>query len=106
MRTQRAASGGSITVKVHTILHLVAVVGGRDVEVELPRGSTLGGLFTVLARRAGTPGGDSLFRPGTSTPLANVRVMINGRQAEFLDGPDTVLQDQDEVLLLPAAAGG
>jgi molybdopterin converting factor small subunit len=32
--------------------------------------------------------------------------MINGRQAEFLDGPDTVLQDQDEVLLLPAAAGG
>ncbi len=104
--TQPPLRGGSITVKVHTILHVVAVIGGRDVEVELPPGSTLGGLFTVLSTRAGTPGGHALFRPGTFTPLANVRVMVNGRQAEFLDGPDTLLQDRDEILLLPGAAGG
>jgi molybdopterin synthase sulfur carrier subunit len=104
--SQPPGQGESITVKVHTILHLVAVIGGRDVEVELPRESTLSGLFTVLSRRVGTPGGDALFRPGTSTPLSNVRVMVNGRQAEFLEGPDTVLQDRDEILLLPAAAGG
>jgi len=96
----------AITVKVHTILDLVAVMGDRDVEVALPHGSTLGGLFTVLSSRAGTSGADALFRPGTSTPLSSVRVMVNGRQAEFLDGPDTVLQDRDEVLLLPGAAGG
>jgi sulfur-carrier protein len=104
--TQPPADGGSITVKVHTILDLVAVMGGRNVEVELPLGSTLGGLFTVLSRRVATSGGDALFRPGTSTPQSYVRVMVNGRQAEFLDGPDTVLQDGDEILLLPGAAGG
>lgn len=93
-------------MKVHTILHLVAVIGGRDVDVELPRESTLGGLFSVLSRRVRTSGGDILFRPGTSTPLSSVRVMVNGRQAEFLDGPDTALQDGDEILLIPGAAGG
>lgn len=104
--TQPPACGGTITVKIHTILHLVAVMGGRDVEVELPQGSTLGGLFAALSRRVGTSGGNALFRPGTSIPLSNVRVMVNGRQAEFLDGPDTVLQDRDEILLIPGAAGG
>lgn len=100
------ADDESITVKVHTILDLVAVLGDRDVEVELPHGSTLGGLFMVLSTRVATPAADALFRPGTSTPLFNVRVMVNGRQAEFLDGPGTVLQDQDEILLIPGAAGG
>lgn len=100
------ADDGSITVKVHTILDLVAVLGGRDVEVALPRGSTLGGFFVVLSTHVATQAVDALFRPGTSTPLSNVRVMVNGRQAEFLDGPGTVLQDQDEILLLPGAAGG
>jgi len=100
------ASGGSITVNVHTILELVSVLGGRDVEVELLQGSTLGGFFTVLSRRVGTPRGDALFRAGTSVPLASIRVMVNGRQAEFLHGPETVLLDGDEILLLPGAAGG
>jgi molybdopterin converting factor small subunit len=104
--TQTPADGASITVKVHTILHLVAVMGGRDVEVELPHGGTLGGLFAVLSRRVATSDGDALFRPGTSTPQSHVRVMVNGRQAEFLAGLDTVLQDGDEILVLPGAAGG
>lgn len=104
--TQTPVDGVTITVKVHTILQLVAVLGGREVEVELPHGSTLDGLFTVLSRRAATSGADALFRPGTSTPQSHVRVMVNGRQAEFLDGENTVLQDRDEILLLPGAAGG
>ena len=56
LMTQPPADGASITVKVHTILQLVAVMGGRDVEVELPHGSTLGGLFAVLSRARGDVG--------------------------------------------------
>jgi len=91
---------------VHTILQLVPVLGGRDVEVELAHGSTLAGLFALLYERVGSSGESILFRPGTSIPMAIVRVMVNGRQAEFLEGLDTVLHDRDEILLLPGAAGG
>jgi molybdopterin synthase sulfur carrier subunit len=100
------ADGGPITVKVHTILHLVEVMGGRDMEVELPSGSTLGGLFAVLSGRVGAQGDEALFLPGTSAPRSSIRVMVNGRQAEFLHGPETMLQDGDEILFLPGAAGG
>lgn len=82
-----------MTVTVHTILDLVKVVGGRDVEVQLPQGSTVGDLLGILDARA-------------HVPLPFVRVMVNGRQAEFLEGQDTVLCDGDEILLLPPAAGG
>lgn len=98
--------GGPITVKVHAILHLVEVMGGRDTEVELPPGSTLGTLFAVLSGRVGSLGDEVLFLPGTSTPRSSIRVMVNGRQAEFLDGTATVLLHGDEILLLPGAAGG
>lgn len=85
---ESASHGGSITVKVHTILGLVAVIGGRDLEMALAPGSTLGDFLDGLS------------------PLPFVRVMVNGRQAEFLEGPNTVLHEGDEILLLPPAAGG
>ena len=100
------ADGAPITVKVHTILHLVEVMGDRDVEIELPPGSTLSNLFAVLSGHVGAQGDETLFLPGTSTPRSSIRVMVNGRQAEFLHGPETVLLDGDEILLLPGAAGG
>jgi molybdopterin synthase sulfur carrier subunit len=102
-----SADGGPITVTVHTILQLVEVMGGRDTEVELPPGSTLGSLYAALSGRMGAaPGRGVLFLPGTSTPRPDIRVMVNGRQAEFLRGPRTVLSNGDEILLLPGAAGG
>jgi len=91
--TEPTQADAVMTVKVHTILGLVKVVGGRDVEMRLTQGSTVGDLLGTLDARA-------------QVPLPFVRVMVNGRQVEFLEGTDTVLHDGDEILLLPPAAGG
>ena len=40
------------------------------------------------------------------TPRSLINVYINGKNAKFSDGINTVLQDGDEVYILPAVAGG
>ncbi|MCZ7664589.1 MAG: MoaD/ThiS family protein [Thermoleophilia bacterium] len=92
-------------VKVTTILHLVEVLGGRELEMEVPEGMTVAGLLAHLAARAGS--GASAFSGADGVMHAHIRVLLNGRQLSFLEhGPDTVLVEGDEVLLLPPAAGG
>lgn len=95
-----------MNVRVRTILHLVDVLGGRELEVELPSGSTVGDLFGLLALRTTPTGGHSLFEAGTANPVRHVRVLVNGRQLAFLSGTDTILSEGDDVLFLPPAAGG
>lgn len=36
----------------------------------------------------------------------DIIVLVNGRRAQFLNGMDTSLSDQDTVLLFPVVAGG
>ena len=43
---------------------------------------------------------------GDGTPRSLINVYINGKNAKFSDGMNTVLKDGDEVYILPAVAGG
>ena len=48
-----------------------------------------------------------LFFSEDGTGFGNdIIVLVNGRRAEFLDGIDTSLTEQDTVLLFPVVAGG
>ena len=40
------------------------------------------------------------------TPRSLINIYINGKNAKFSDGMNTVLNDKDEVYILPAVAGG
>jgi len=43
---------------------------------------------------------------GDGTPRSLINIYINGKNAKFSEGMDTVLKDGDEVYILPAVAGG
>ena len=43
---------------------------------------------------------------GDGTPRSLINIYINGKNAKFSDGMETVLKDGDEVYILPAVAGG
>ena len=40
------------------------------------------------------------------TPRSLINIYINGKNAKFSDGMNTILNDGDEVYILPAVAGG
>ncbi len=43
---------------------------------------------------------------GDGTPRSLINIYINGKNAKFSDGMETILKDNDEVYILPAVAGG
>ena len=80
------------------------LAGQRDIEVPLPDGSIvrdvlkrLEELRPVLAER--------LLDEDGNTPRS-VNVFVNGRDIRDLDGLDTPVTPDDEVTILPPAAGG
>jgi molybdopterin synthase sulfur carrier subunit len=95
-----------ITIKINTILSLKKVLGQRELEVTLPPGSTVKDLISWMIDKWGDNLSPHLFKPGSDSLLPHIRLMINGRSIEFLNGMETVLQDGDEFLMLPLVAGG
>jgi molybdopterin synthase sulfur carrier subunit len=80
------------------------LAGEREIDVSLPDGATvrdlinrLGELRPILAQR--------LLDEDGNIPRS-VNVFVNGRDIRDLGGLDTPVMPDDEVTLLPPAAGG
>jgi MoaD family protein len=95
-----------ITVKVRTILALKKILGKGEVELSVPERSTLEELLETMVGRWGDELASHLFEPKGTTVLPSIRLMVNGRDIAFLNRMKTVLQDRDEVLILPLVSGG
>ncbi len=95
-----------IRVKVYTILALKTILGQREFEISIPPGSTVKDLLSWMVNKWGDNLSPHLFKPGSDSLLPHIRLMVNGRSIEFLNGMDTVLQDGDEFSMLPLVTGG
>lgn len=95
-----------MNVKVRTILALKKIMGGGEVDLTIPEGSTLEDLIAILTKRWGMELASQLYEPESSTLRPYIRLMVNGRDIAFLDRMKTVLQNGDEVLVLPPVSGG
>ena len=95
-----------ITVKIHTILEIKKIIGRREVKISLPRGSTLNALLAHMVDTWGEKLRTYLFDPQTSELFPHIRIIVNGRDIGFLDGLETVLNADDEILVLPPIGGG
>ena len=95
-----------ITVKVCTILTLKKILGKGEVELSMPETSTLRELLTMMADRWGDELASHLFEQKSTSVIPYVRIMVNGRDIAFLNRMETVLQNGDEVLILPIVSGG
>lgn len=95
-----------ITVKVRTILTIAKILGRGEVELSVPEGSTLKELIAALVNRWGEDLASSLLEAKTQNVLPYIRLMVNGRDIAFLNKMETVLQNGDEILILPPVSGG
>lgn len=95
-----------ISVTVQTILDLKRILGKREVELFVPKGSTVEDLLRNMAERWGEELSSRLFEPGTHRLFSHIQIMVNGRAIAFLNGIGTELADGDGVLILPPVAGG
>jgi sulfur-carrier protein len=91
---------------IHTILELRQVLGKKKIEIELPEGSTVDSVFTYMKKRWGEKLDSHIFHPDSGQILDHLRIMVNGQTIRFLKGMDTLLEEGDEVLIMPLVSGG
>jgi molybdopterin synthase sulfur carrier subunit len=94
-----------IRVKVYTVLALEEILGQREFEIFIPRRSTVKDLIFWMVETWGDKL-SSLFYPESDRLLPHIRLMVNGRDIEFVNGMETVLEDGDEFMMIPFVAGG
>ncbi len=75
------------------------------IEEEIEEGSRVKDLFATLAQRH-QAFSQLVFDPASGKLTGEITVICNGRLLELAGGLDTVLNDGDELMLLPAFAGG
>jgi molybdopterin converting factor small subunit len=95
------------TDRVHCVVELFGVARlltkTKTVPLELPEGTTLSCLVSVLAERWPILVGRVIGRDKTSL-VSGCACNVNGR--EFVRDPGTQIRTGDNVLILPADAGG
>lgn len=99
-------SGKFVEIEVEAYFHLQAAVGGRQVRVRIPAGSTVRDLMLAMARTYGPQFAAALFDPETGELTTFTRILVNGRELSFAGGAEAVLQEGDRIVLLPPAGGG
>jgi molybdopterin synthase sulfur carrier subunit len=95
-----------IKVKIYTILTLKKILGQREFEVSIQEGSTVKDLLSWMIQTWGDKLSPHLFHPGSDRLLPQIRLLVNGRDIQFLNGLETVLHDGDEFSMLPILTGG
>ena len=72
------------------------ILGARTVSA---RATAVGELLDEIAQRGGAAAAVLLFEQGGPLPSRDLRILVNGRAVEFLDGLDTELSDSDRVTI-------
>jgi len=90
----------NITFTIPSVLNS----GGGEKKIEISSES----LQDAFAKVSEIMGDDFKRRvlEGDGTPRSLINIYINGKNAKFSDGMETILNDGDDVYILPAVAGG
>jgi MoaD family protein len=80
--------------------------GKAKFEVLLANASTVGDLLEEITKDWGEEMAAQLFESDRSKLLPQILLMVNGRSFRLLDDMGTVLQDGDEITILPQVGGG
>lgn len=95
-----------IKVKVYTILALKEILGQREFEISVLEGTTVKDILSWMNEKWGDRLASHIFQPRSQQLLPHIRLMINGRDIQFLNDMETILEDGDEFTMLPLVAGG
>ena len=93
-------------VKVRYFTILRELVGAREEELELKRGSILLELVEKVAYKYGEDAWDYLHVRTTGGLDPTIQFLINGVNARSFDGFKTKLKENDVVAIIPPVGGG
>jgi molybdopterin synthase sulfur carrier subunit len=92
-------------VSVKFLASIREIAGAHEILFELDSGDTVETLLGVLESRFGTAFKDAAGNP-FEDKSPKIRFLVNGRDIDFLKGPETELKEGDLVVLIPPVAGG
>lgn len=85
-------------VKVRSVLSKKNM--GEVLEFRLHEGTSIKTLFEEIKKNMDGEFAFQLFEPDSHSFVPQIVLMVNGRNIDFLNGMETVLQDGDEILIL------
>ena len=92
-------------VNVKFLAFMREIAGAHEIQFELDPGDTVKGLLKFLESHFGEG-----FKEAAGKPFEDenpkVRFLVNGRDIDFLQGPETKLKEGDLVVLIPPVGGG
>lgn len=92
-------------VKVEFFATLREIVKEKSIIVELAENSTVQDLLADLIERFGKTFKEAIYE--SKIELRNyIRILVNGRNIESIEGLKTKLNSNDEVAIFPPVAGG
>jgi len=92
-------------VSVKFLASIREIVGAHEIQFEFHSGDTVESLLEALESRFGTEFKDAVGKP-FEDENPKIRILVNGRDIDFLRGPKTELKEGDVVVLIPPVAGG
>lgn len=90
------------TIKLFATLRDIA--GVREIHVPFREGETVRDLLTDVTNAHPTLGAAIITPNGELTGL--VHILVHGRHIQWLEGLDTVIRSEDQLVFLPPSAGG
>ena len=101
-----AAHDESITLTLRSVGLIKMLLGQGEMQITVPEGMTVTGLLKHLAEEKGEKMAPFAVEPKEPSAHAPLRVMVNGRDIQVLEGRHTQLKDGDDVLVFVPIAGG
>lgn len=93
-------------VTVRSVGLVKQLLGQGDLELSVPEGTTVSGLLRFLAEHQSEKMAPFAVEPKDPNGHLPVRVMVNGRDIQVLDGRFTILRPDDDILIFMPIAGG
>lgn len=95
-------------IKVEYLGHIRELIhSGREEEIEIPEGASLGDVLFMLAEKYGEPFKKAVYEPGSSDVKQTFIITVNGYLLNQLDsGVKTKLKHGDHIILMSIVSGG
>ena len=94
-----------VAIKISFLSLLKSRIGVKELNMDLENDSTINDVFSKLFDKYGDDIKNVLVKK-TGDLNDHVVIMLNEKNIRSLDELNTIIQNKDEIILLPAIAGG
>ena len=96
-----------INVRVKPFFGIKEIIGRTSLELQVEEGTTIKGLLDQLIENSRPALKKALIDPETNNLYSFYRIIVTGRDTNYLpEGLNTLLREGDVVSILQAAVGG